>query len=345
MAIFGQLSSLAGVAQGFDLSATRLILSGTSGTFEFLDFEIPERIVIPGRQKVAIHQMIGGKRLIDVLGVEYDPITWSGIFTGSTTKSRVSLLMAMRDAGQKLTLTLDNYSFDVVITDFNPTYEFAYRQPYSISLAVIKRNDEPLSVDALTGALNALINSDIGKAVGLSNIIDIQTVTDAVSTVQSAVQTVSDFATATVDTVQTVVRPIIAAQQIIQTSISSLESSLNTITTLGGIVPGFPISKTVNNLLKQADGMTRIPALYNLSNVLGRVDKNVRTGQTANGVKTVTLSGGNLYQVASDQYGDATQWESLATVNGIDDPQLTGINTIQVPTTPSSQASKASYPG
>ena len=210
---------------------------------------------------------------------------------------------------------------------------------------MIKRNDEPLSVDALTGALNALINSDIGKAVGLSNIIDIQTVTDAVSTVQSAVQTVSDFATATVDTVQTVVRPIIAAQQIIQTNISSLENSLNTITTLGGIVPGFPISKTVNNLLTQADGMTRIPALYNLSNVLGRVDKNVRTGQTANGVKTITLSGGNLYQIASDQYGDATLWESLATVNGIDDPQLTGINSIQVPTTPSAQASKASYPG
>lgn len=32
-------------------------------------------------------------------------------------------------------------------------------------------------------------------------------------------------------------------------------------------------------------------------------------------------------------------------LNGIDDPQLTGINSIQVPTTPSTQASKASYPG
>ncbi|HHL2824784.1 TPA: hypothetical protein ACQ431_003015 [Citrobacter murliniae] len=345
MAILSALSTLSSVAQGSNLSATRLILTGTSGTFEFLDFELPERITIPGRQKTVIHQMIGGKRLIDVLGVEYDPITWSGIFTGSTTKSRVAMLMGMRDAGEKLTLTLDNYSFDVVITDFNPVYEFIYRQPYSISLAVVQRNDDPVLGDALTGALNALINSDIGQALGLADIIDINSVTEAVNTVQSAVQTVSDFATATVDTVQTVVRPIIAAQQIIQSNISSLESSLNSITTLGGIVPGNPLSTTVNNLLNQADGMTRIPALYNLSNVLERVNKNVRTGQTANGVKTVTLSGGNLYQVASDQYGDATQWESLATVNGITDPQLTGINSLQVPSSPSSTTSTASYPG
>jgi hypothetical protein len=64
-------------------------LSGTSGTFEFLDFEIPERIVIPGRQKVAIHQMIGGKRLIDVLGVEYDPITGL-VFSPAQLPSRAS---------------------------------------------------------------------------------------------------------------------------------------------------------------------------------------------------------------------------------------------------------------
>ncbi|VTP12704.1 hypothetical protein PUATCC27989T_00516 [Phytobacter ursingii] len=332
MAISNLLNTVSGVAQGLNLSATRLILGG----FEFLDFEIPTSIAIPGRQKTVTHQMIGGKRIVDVLGVEYDPITWSGIFTGSTTQARINVLEQMRDAGEVVTLTLDGYSFDVLITNFISTYEFVYRRPYQIELAVVQRNDSPLQVDALTGALNALINSDIGNALGLADIIDVQSVTDAVNTVQSAVSTVQDFATATVDTIQTVVRPIVAAQQIIQSSISSVESSLNSITTLGGIVPGNPISKTVNNLLTQADGMTRIPALYNLSNVLDRVNKNVRTGQTADGLKTITLSGGNLYQIASDQYGDATKWESLATVNGLSDPNLSGINTIVIPSNPQS---------
>lgn len=332
MALTDLLNTVNSVAQGFNLSATRLIIGG----FEFLDFEIPTSIAIPGRQKTVTHQMIGGKRIVDVLGVEYDPITWSGIFTGATTQARINVLEQMRDAGEIVTMTLDGYSFDVLITNFVSTYEFVYRRPYQIELAVVQRNDNPLQVDALTGSLNALINSDIGKSLGLASIIDVQSVTDAVKTVQTAVSAVQDFATATVDTIQTVVRPIIAAQQIIQSSISSVESSLNTITTLGGIVPGNSISKTVNNLLTQADGMTRIPALYNLSNVLDRVNKNVRTGQTADGLKTITLSGGNLYQVASDQYGDATKWDSLAMVNKISDPNLSGINTIIVPSNPQS---------
>ena len=114
------LSFLNGFAQGMDPSATRLIL----GDFEFLDFEVPERIQILGKQKTVIHQMIGGKRVIDLLGVEYDPLRWSGIITGSESASRVQALEQIRDAGNVVTLTLDDISFDVVVTEFAPTYKF-----------------------------------------------------------------------------------------------------------------------------------------------------------------------------------------------------------------------------
>lgn len=325
------LSSILGAAQGSDPTATRLIL----GDFEFLDFEVPERITIPGRQKTAIHQMIGGKRVIDVLGIEYDPIRWSGIFTGSETASRVQALEQLRDAGKSLTFTLDDISFDVLITDFAPVYEFVYRRPYSIELAVIKRNDAVSALDALTGALDALINSDIGQALGLSSVINVQAITDAVNTVQNAVKSVEDIAHATVSAVQSIVRPIVAAQRIIQQTIGRLESAARQITTLGGLIPGNPVAKTVDNVLKQADMATRIPALYQLSNVLGRLNKNVQAGQTADGVKTITLSGGNLYQVAASQYGDPSLWTSIASVNSLADPQLTGINTLTIPANPS----------
>ena len=326
-------SALNNFAQGLDPTTARLILGG----FEFLDFEIPERLAFPAKQKTVIHQMIGGKRVIDVLGVEYDPLSWSGIFTGSQSGDRVAALERMRDAGKPVTLTLDGYSFEVVITQFTPTYEFIYRRPYTIEVAVVSNNASPLRVDALTGALDALVNSDVGTALGLSDIINVSSVTSAVATVQSAVKSVTDIAHATVDTVQTIVRPIVAAQVIVQQTIGQLESAANDITTLGGLVPGNPISKTINNLLTQADLTTRTPALYSLQNVLGRLNKNVQSGQTADGVKTVTLSGGNLYQVASDQYGDASLWSSLASANNLTDPQLTGINTIIIPSNPTSQ--------
>jgi len=325
-------SALNNFAQGLDPTVTRLVL----GDFEFLDFEVPERLALPGRQKTVLHQMVGGKRVIDVLGVEYDPLTWSGVITGSQSGERVKALERMRDAGEKLTLTLDDYSYSVVITTFTPVYEFIYRRPYTIEVAIFANNASPLKVDALTGALQGLLDSDIGQALGLSDIIDVSTVTSAVTTVQSAVKEVTDFAHATVDQVQAVVRPIIAAQTIVQQQISQLESAASQITTLGGLVPGNPISTTVSNLLSQADQSTRIPALYSLQNVLGRLNKNVSSGQTADGVRTVTQSGGNLYQVASDQYGDASLWSSIASANELTDPQLSGINTLTLPANPTS---------
>lgn len=326
------ISALNNFAQGYYPTATRVVL----GDFEFLDFEVPERIAIPGRQKTVLHQMIGGKRTVDVLGIEYDPLSWSGIITGSQSGERVSALERMRDAGEQLTLTLDNYSFTVVITSFTPVYEFIYRRPFTIEVAIVSNNASPLKVDALTGALQGLIDSDIGKSLGLADIIDVDSVTSAVTTVQSAVKEVTDFAHATVEQVQSVVRPIVAAQVMIQQQIGQLESAANDITTLGGLVPGNPISKTISNLLSQADQSTKIPALYNLQSVLGRLNKNVNSGQTADGVRSVTLSGGNLYQVASDQYGDASLWSSIASANNLTDPQLTGINTLTIPSNPTS---------
>lgn len=326
------LSALNNFAQGSDPTATRLIL----GDFEFLQFEIPERLAIPGRQKTVTHQMIGGKRVIDVLGVEYDAFSWSGIITGANSGDRVTALERMRDAGKALTMTLDSYSFSVVITSFTPLYEYVYRRPYTIEVGIIARNDSPLKVDALTGALDALVNGDVGSTLGLAGTVNISSVTAAVTAVQSAVSEVTDFAHATVDTVQTIVRPIVAAQTLVSQSISQLEASASEITTLGGLVPGNPISKTISNLLTQVDLSTRVPALYNMQSVLSRLNKNVQSGQTADGVREITLSGGNLYQVAANQYGDASLWSSLASANGLTDPQLTGINTLTIPSNPTS---------
>lgn len=46
---------------------------------------------------------------------------------------------------------------------------------------------------------------------------------------------------------------------------------------------------------------------------------------------TLTIAGGNLFQIAAQQLGDATQWIRIAQLNGIDDPMLTGVVTILLP--------------
>ena len=45
----------------------------------------------------------------------------------------------------------------------------------------------------------------------------------------------------------------------------------------------------------------------------------------------ITVAGGNLYQIALIQLGDATQWVRIAALNGLSDPFLTGVVTLQIP--------------
>ena len=48
-------------------------------------------------------------------------------------------------------------------------------------------------------------------------------------------------------------------------------------------------------------------------------------------MKTVTVGGGNLFQIALQELGDATQWNRIAELNGLIDPTVTGIVTLQIP--------------
>ena len=46
---------------------------------------------------------------------------------------------------------------------------------------------------------------------------------------------------------------------------------------------------------------------------------------------TMTISGGNLMQIAAQVYGDATQWNRIAAANGLFDFIVTGTVTLVIP--------------
>jgi len=49
------------------------------------------------------------------------------------------------------------------------------------------------------------------------------------------------------------------------------------------------------------------------------------------GSTTITVVGGNLFRIAAEQLGDATQWNRIASLNGLYDPFLQGITTLIIP--------------
>jgi len=50
-------------------------------------------------------------------------------------------------------------------------------------------------------------------------------------------------------------------------------------------------------------------------------------------MQTVTTAGGNLFQIAAAQLGDATQWIRIAQLNNLSDPMLSGVVTLLIPDT------------
>jgi nucleoid-associated protein YgaU len=47
--------------------------------------------------------------------------------------------------------------------------------------------------------------------------------------------------------------------------------------------------------------------------------------------QTVTVAGGDLYRIALQYLGDATQWNRIAAANGLIDPVITGLVTLAIP--------------
>jgi hypothetical protein len=66
------------------VTTTRITLGG----IVFEAFEVPEQIEFGGRQRMAIHDLPGGGRVIDVLGPTDSDLVFSGIFSGSGAGTR-----------------------------------------------------------------------------------------------------------------------------------------------------------------------------------------------------------------------------------------------------------------
>ena len=48
-------------------------------------------------------------------------------------------------------------------------------------------------------------------------------------------------------------------------------------------------------------------------------------------MRSITVVGGNLFRIAAEQLGDATQWIRIAQLNNLSDPFLVGVVTLLIP--------------
>lgn len=300
------------------------------GDFQFQRQEIPESISFGGEQRLAMHDLVGGTRVIDAMGGFTGPISWSGWLLGQNALARARQLDAMRAAGVSLVLQWSELIFAVVIRSFQADFQRWYQMPYRITCEVAE--DLTLSTAGTSlSSIDGLITGDLSTASGLMSTVSGLGLDSAFSTMQTAIQSVSSFANAAQSTLNGVLQPIAAFRTQAQTLIASTSNTLANVTTLGGILPNNPISTQVSKITSQIVAAQNLPTLVQLDRVVGRIQGNI--GSIYSSAKQVTVAGGNLMKIAAQEYGDAMAWTGLAKANPQlgGDPQITGIQTVTIP--------------
>ena len=85
------------------------------GPINLQDFEVPTSVRFGGRQRLAVHRLAGGHRIVEKLGPDDDEITFKGTFSGPNAKSRVRTFDDLRLSGAIVWLTWESFKRRVVV--------------------------------------------------------------------------------------------------------------------------------------------------------------------------------------------------------------------------------------
>ena len=124
----------------------------TIGQFTAQGFSVPEKLTFGGMQRLGVHQLPGGVRIIDAMGADDGDIEWKGMLLAGDVPDPVAAaeqIDQMRKQGAPVMLSWDTFQFLVVIDDFRADYEFTSRIPFEIKFKVVQ--DMTLPVQILLG--------------------------------------------------------------------------------------------------------------------------------------------------------------------------------------------------
>ena len=303
------------------------------GDFVFADMEVPEVMPLGGSQRLAVHNFPGGARTIQAMGSDHAPIQWSGLMLGGTALARANTLDAMRILGAAVPLSFFDSLYSVVIERFEFRVEKYYKVAYSITCAVASYDSAPAAPRGTT-SFDGGIATDAAQMNLLGNKIGDGILSGALSSLSSAIASVSSFATAASSQIAGVTGAIGSVTARVNTLTASARNTINSVTTPGGILPNNPLAVQSDKLLSHVSAMTNYPILQNITSLSARMTRNVTMGSLSGSSRTVQAGGGTLFDVAQQQYGDATLWPAIAKASGLVDTAISGIKTLVVPNNP-----------
>ena len=129
------------------------------------NFEVPQDLKVGLETWMSVHripQTSGGtpKIIIQTWGVFPKPIEWEARFLRDKSETKIRKLTGLQITQQVVQFTFGNYSWDVIIAEFEQTYRSRFDIGYRIRLEPLKErsgrtSNAVLSVDATTSLSNS----------------------------------------------------------------------------------------------------------------------------------------------------------------------------------------------
>ncbi len=137
-------------------------------------FELPSRVLWGGRQRLAVHRLPGGRRVIDALGRDDADIAWTGVFTGADAVLRARAIDLMRASGRIWPLSWGSFFYSVAVSRFEASYERENWIPYRIACTVLRDEAGAVAEAGLSLAEGVLADvAGLADFPSLSGVVDV----------------------------------------------------------------------------------------------------------------------------------------------------------------------------
>jgi len=283
-------------------------VSFTIGSFTFQGTEVPEQVgPLGGTQRLAIHEFPGGAKSLQTYGAFPNTIKFKGIMSGPLAFARSVALDRLRITGALIPLLYAQFGYLGVISEYTANPKNQWRVPYELTFE--PQQDISNGVNgSFGGALGAEATMAL-QTTGLGNLLagtpfalpsSLTTpISNLLTTVKGALATASG-----------IVADITASNSVlIQAAVSLLQTAAN------------PLIASPNSLYSS-------PAL-DASSYAAAINVLVTIDATPN--YQVRAINPNLFLLAAQYLGSASNWQQIAQANGLFDPQPIGEFVLNIP--------------
>jgi prophage DNA circulation protein len=275
------------------LAAVNALFGGygivTLGPVQFQGQEVPDVIQIGGGHSLKIHKLPGGQRVIDAMGRDDCPLTWSGVMFGPGSEQRMLLLDSLRVSGTPITLAFGTMSYTVVVSEFKGDYRRTNWCGYSITCEVVADNSAafasflPSGLQQITNDVGSALSAVSGGLPAITSLIGSAQTALAVTGAISQGTAAFSAATSLLGVAQTAVTGGIASTGAVLSGLASGAAGI-----LG---TGVGFSSTASAIGNMASAVTNAGNLGGLVNAAGFLSR----GASNLGGDIDSLTGGQLF--------------------------------------------------